>query len=55
MLEFENIQHTLTTEPPAAPGPNATQAQRNAYSNNMTPWHNARCILLGSMSSDLQK
>ena len=55
VLEFENIQHTLTTEPPAAPGPNATQAQRNAYHNNMAPLRNARCILLGSMSSDLQK
>ena len=35
VLEFENIQHTLTTDPPAAPGPNATQAQRNAHYNQM--------------------
>ena len=55
VLQSEMLEHTLSQLPPAAPGENASEAERAAYNIAVQPFGQAYCVMLGSMSDDLRK
>ena len=55
VLQAERIEYTLDQAPPEPPAENATQAARNTYARNRDPFNQAYCVIMGSLSDDLQK
>jgi hypothetical protein len=49
------MTQVLTEAPPEPPAEDATIAQRNAYMRQNDPFVQAKCVMIGSMTPELQK
>ena len=55
VLRQEKRLHVIENPVPAAPGENATRAQQNAYQKQVDDANDVACLMLATMSAELQK
>ena len=55
VLQSEKIEFMLDQAPPVPPLPTATEQEREVYVKTIEPFSQAYCVMMESMSDDLQK